>query len=93
MGWALHDVAAHLPLAHDHPAWQDFGLLEWLLAASAGLFTAWSIWRAVVHTLRPAEEGPDHLKCMIFKDPAGAPVDPAKMDVEPKPRGESASHA
>lgn len=98
MGWALHEIAAHemaayLPLAHDHPAWQDFGLLEWVLAGLAGLFTAWSIWRAVVYTLRPGEEEPDHLKRMIFEDPSGQPTGPASIDVEPAPRGEGANHA
>jgi hypothetical protein len=82
-----------LPLAHDHPAWQDFGALEWILAGSAGLFTAWAIWRAVVYTLRPGEEEPDHLKRMIFEDPADAPASQAMMSGNPHERGEGASHA
>ena len=86
-------VWAHLPLGHDHPAWEDFGAVEWTLAIGAGLFTAWAIWRAVVYTFRPGETEPDHIKRMIFEPSDETPPGSAEIDIEQGPRGESASHA
>lgn len=88
-----HLMGAHLPLAHDHPAWEDFGFVEWTIAGAAALFTAWAIWRAVVYTLRPGEADPDHIKRMIFEPSDEATAGSAKIDIEPKSRGESAHHA
>ena len=88
-----HLARAHLPLGHDHPAWEDFGFAEWSLAAAAGLFTAWSIWRAVVYTLRPGETEPDHIKRMIFEPSDEATAGSAQIEIEQGPSGESATHA
>lgn len=61
--------------AHSHPAWEDFGILEWSLAVLAALFVVWSIWRAVHYSVHPGEEGADHVKRIIFDGPpAEAPV-------------------
>ena len=67
--------------AHDHDV-SSLGVWEWLLVGLAGLFVAWVIWRAVVLTIHPGEEAPDHIKRMILDDdvPAGA---------GPKPHGAS----
>lgn len=66
-------MSALLPtlLAHVHPVWEDFGVLEWTVTALAALLVIWSIWKAVQYTLRPGEEEPDHYKRLIF-DPPGS---------------------
>lgn len=56
-------------LAHVHPAWEDFGVFEWVVTGAAALFVAWSIWKAVSYTLHPGEEEPDHPKRIIFGEP------------------------
>ena len=58
-------------LAHVHPVWEDFGVLEWTITALAALFVMWSIWKAVRYTMNPGEEEPDHYKRIIF-GPTGA---------------------
>ncbi len=52
--------------AHDHPAWEDFGLIEWLAVGAASLFVVWTIWLAVSYTIKPGEDAPDHHKRLIF---------------------------
>ncbi len=56
-------------LAHAHPVWEDFGVLEWAITVLAALFVMWSIWKAVRYTLHPGEEEPDHYKRLIFGPP------------------------
>ena len=61
---------APVPLAaHDHDV-SDFGVLEWLLIALAGLLVVWVIWRAIVLTVRPGEDDPHHIKRSILDDDA-----------------------
>ena len=57
--------------AHDHPAWEDFGTLEWILVAVCSLFMIWVIWKAVQYTMSPGEESPDHVKRVIFQPDEG----------------------
>jgi len=58
--------------AHDHDV-SGFGVIEWTLVAVAGLFVAWVIYRAVVLTIRPGEDDPDHIKRSILDDDEGGP--------------------
>jgi hypothetical protein len=67
--------------AHDHDI-STLGPLEWMGVGLAGVFVVWVIWRAVVLTIHPGEEEPDHIKRMILDD--DAPI--AKG---PKPHGAS----
>ena len=53
---------------HDHALFDDFGWFEWSLTVVAGLFVAWSIWKAVRYTMYPGEESPDHVKRIILGD-------------------------
>lgn len=66
-------TALAVTLAHVHPAWEDFGPLEWTLTGLAALFVAWSIWKAVAYTMYPGEEEPEHPKRIIFGGPAAEP--------------------
>ena len=70
--------------AHEHDV-SNFGFVEWTLVGLAALFVVWVIWRAVVLTIRPGEDEPDHIKRMILQDdatagptPHGAPPTGAK---------------
>ena len=59
-------LADALLAAHAH-----FGSLtpyEWVLVGVAGLAAAWSIWKAVVYTVRPGEQDPAHVKRLILDD-------------------------
>ncbi len=61
--------------AHEHPAWEDFGAVEWAAVGAASIFVIWTIWLAVKYTISPREDAPDHYKRLIFDRPdAGAPV-------------------
>lgn len=53
--------------AHDHDV-TGFGPLEWVLVGLAVLLVVWVIYRAVVLTLRPGEDDPDHIKRKILED-------------------------
>jgi hypothetical protein len=54
---------------HRHPTWADFGAGEWVAFAVCAMIAAWSIGQAVRYTLRPGEEGSDHIKRMILDEP------------------------
>ena len=59
--------------AHDHDV-SNLGPFEWIAVGLAALFVVWVIWRAVVLTVRPGEDDPDHIKRQILRDeppPAG----------------------
>lgn len=62
--------------AHKHPTWADFGPVEWVAIVVAQLVAIWTIWKAVMYTLRPGETEPEHIKRVIFTE-NDAPVDPA----------------
>ena len=53
--------------AHDHDV-SNLTALEWVLVGLAALFVVWVIWRAVILTIRPGEEDPNHIKRMILDD-------------------------
>ena len=53
---------------HKHPTWADFGPVEWVALVVAGALGAWTIWKAVMYTIRPGEESPDHIKRSILHD-------------------------
>ncbi len=53
--------------AHDHDL-SAMGPWQWLLVAAASLAVIWVIWRAVVLTVRPGEEDPEHIKRSILLD-------------------------
>lgn len=55
-------LAAH---AHDLAA---LSWLEWILVGLSALAVVWVIWRAVVLTVRPGEEDPQHIKRSILDD-------------------------
>lgn len=61
--------------AHDHDV-SSLGVFEWLLVGLAALLVVWVIWRAVILTIHPGEDEPDHIKRMILNDdtpPVGNP--------------------
>lgn len=53
--------------AHDHDV-SNLTAIEWVLVGLAALFVVWVIWRAVILTIRPGEEDPNHIKRMILDD-------------------------
>ncbi|MDA1195019.1 MAG: hypothetical protein O2894_07510 [Planctomycetota bacterium] len=57
-----------LAAGHKHPTWADFGPVEWVAIVVAGLLAAWSVWKAVLYTVRPGEEDPCHIKRSILYD-------------------------
>lgn len=59
--------------AHDHDV-SDLTALEWIGVGLAGLFVVWVIWRAVVLTIRPGEEDPNHIKRAILDDDPPPPA-------------------
>ena len=54
--------------AHKHPTWADFGPVEWVAVVVAQAFAIWALWKAVMYTVRPGEEEPDHIKRIIFSE-------------------------
>lgn len=60
--------------AHKHPSWADFGPVEWVAIVVAQAVAVWAIWKAVMYTLNPGEEEPDHIKRVIFQDEEARPV-------------------
>ena len=62
--------------AHKHPTWADFGPVEWVAIVVAQAIAIWAIWKAVMYTIRPGEEEPDHIKRVIFEE-NDAQVDPS----------------
>ncbi|MDF1701718.1 MAG: hypothetical protein P1V36_11235 [Planctomycetota bacterium] len=52
--------------AHKHPTWADFGPVEWVAIVVSGLVALWTIWMAVMYTVRPGEESEDHIKRSIL---------------------------
>ena len=70
-------MALHLPIcfplaaesAHSHPSWQEFSATTWIVVALAALGVAWVIWKAVMYSVEPGEEGSDHIKRMILEEP------------------------
>ena len=59
--------------AHDHDV-SNLGPLEWAAVGLAALFVVWVIWRAVVLTVRPGEDEPDHIKRSILNDDTPPPA-------------------
>lgn len=57
--------------AHSHPTWSDFSPTVWVAVVVASALAMWSVWKAVMYTLRPGEEEPDHIKRQILVEPAG----------------------
>ena len=56
--------------AIDFSAW---GPLEWAGYSAMALVCIWVLWRAVVTTLHPNEDAPDHVKRMILDGDAPPP--------------------
>ena len=52
--------------AHVH--FGDLSPVEWAIVGLAAVAAAWTIWKAVAYTLRPGEEGADHVKRLILDD-------------------------
>ena len=67
-------MSAVLLAAHSHPTWADFGPTVWICIVLAGAFAMWTVWKAVMFTLRPGEEEPDHIKRQILLEPGGLDV-------------------
>ena len=59
--------------AHEHDV-SNLSALEWLLVGLAALLVVWVIWRAVVLTIRPGEEDPNHIKRLILDDDTPPPA-------------------
>jgi hypothetical protein len=55
--------------AHAHPTWADFTATTWIVVVLFGIAAGWSIWKAVLYTVHPGEEEPDHIKRLILGDP------------------------
>ena len=53
---------------HSHPTWADFTASTWILLVLVGVGTGWTIWKAVMYTVRPGEDEPDHIKRLILGD-------------------------
>lgn len=66
--------AALLVAGHTHPTWADFGPTVWIAVVVAGAAAMWTIWKAVMLTLRPGEENADHIKRQILLEPPGLDV-------------------
>ncbi len=60
--------------AHTHPTWSDFGATVWVAVVVAGAVAMWTVWKAVMLTLRPGEQEADHIKRQILLDPPGLDV-------------------
>jgi hypothetical protein len=56
--------------AVDFASW---GPIEWVVYSTMALVCIWVLWRAVVTTVRPNEDAPDHVKRMILGDEAPPP--------------------
>ncbi|MFQ5695091.1 MAG: hypothetical protein ACE5HB_03800 [Terriglobia bacterium] len=44
---------------------------EYLLVGAAVIVTGWALYRAVVVTLRPREDDPNHIKRLVLEDEEG----------------------
>lgn len=64
---AAFSLLAEAP-QHAHPSWADFTATTWIAVVLIGLAAMWSIWKAVMYTIHPGEEEPDHIKRMILGD-------------------------
>lgn len=53
---------------HSHPTWADFTATTWIAVVLVALAAMWSIWKAVMYTIHPGEEEPDHIKRLILGD-------------------------
>ncbi len=51
----------------------SWGALEWISYSAMALVCIWILWRAVVTTVRPNEDAPDHVKRMILDGDALPP--------------------
>jgi len=51
--------------AHDLSGLSTLG---WGIVLAAGVFVAWVFWRAIVLTLRPNEDDPQHIKHQILEE-------------------------
>ena len=59
---------------HTHPTWADFSATVWVAIVVAGAIAMWTIWKAVMFTLRPGEEDPEHIKRQILLEPSDLEV-------------------
>lgn len=58
--------------AHDHDV-SSLTPLEWVGVGLAALLVVWVIWRAVILTVRPGEDDPDHIKRQVLRDDVPPP--------------------
>jgi len=79
---------------HSHPTWADFTATTWIAVVLIALAAMWSIWKAVMYTIHPGEEEPDHIKRLILGDPEPLQVElssangaPAAYDSEAQDSG------
>jgi hypothetical protein len=63
-------MSAPLPLAAKGHLFEGLGLVEWVLVGIAIAAAAWVIWRAVILTIRPGEEDPEHIKRQVLREDA-----------------------
>ena len=56
---------------HSHPTWADFSPTVWVAIVGASGFAMWAVWKAVMYTIEPGEDEPDHIKRQILLEPAG----------------------
>ena len=67
-------LAGAILAGHTHPTWADFSATVWVAIVVAGAIAMWTIWKAVMLTLRPGEEEPDHIKRRILLEPSDLDV-------------------
>ncbi|MDJ0522498.1 MAG: hypothetical protein QNJ90_10565 [Planctomycetota bacterium] len=70
---------------HTHPTWADFGATVWVAVVVAGAIAIWTVWKAVMYTLRPGETEPDHIKRQILLEPSGLDVAVSSGPQAPSP--------
>jgi hypothetical protein len=61
--------------AHDHDL-SSLGPVGWVLVGLASLVALWVIVKAVMLTLHPGEEEPDHIKRSILEPDEAPPAPP-----------------
>jgi len=61
-------VLAEAP-QHSHATFADFTATTWIAVVLIGIGTMWTVWKAVMYTIHPGEDEPDHLKRLILGEP------------------------
>jgi len=68
LGEVLLAGASGAEAGHSHPTWADFTPTIWIVLVLVSIATGWTIWKAVMYTVRPGEQETDHIKRLILSD-------------------------